>query len=479
MLGAFVAWPAPPAEPPSPAYTVTVNDAPVFVYAAAVRAEILKHDGLWTHRPGCPTQPAAFALFDTRAPVTVTVRPTRPFRTATVLPHRAGITPDVTNGCVRFTVQRPEHLTVLLDDSDRSPLHLFIGEPETDVPRPGDPGVTFFGPGVHEIETLDVRDGQFVYLAGGAVVKARLPPGDKGTWNERWKVTFHSGTVFNVNHARGVRICGRGILDGSLIPHPGRNLIRVAESTDVRIEGIVLRDAPNWNVTVARSEDVRVTDLRIVSARLNSDGINSVNSRAVRVRRCFVRNHDDSIVVKTTEPAPAAEDIAVEDCTVWSDWGYSFGVTYETRAPVRRVAWRRCSVLYARNWCLGIHVSDSATVSDVTFADIEVAGFPRATRKGDAYAVLSAEPRLARFVICRDVWGRDAERGRVRDVTVDGVTVHGGRLWGSEMHGADADHDIRGVTIRGVRLAGQHAAADAAALRMHTNAWVNGLGVVP
>ncbi|MHB0936004.1 MAG: glycosyl hydrolase family 28 protein [Armatimonadota bacterium] len=451
----IVTWPAPAEEIPSPDYTVEVDGCPVFVYQARVRAEILQNDGLWTHRPDPAGERASFAIFDMTAPVTVIVRPIRPFTSAVVLPDRTGIVLEVADGCIRFTLDRPRHLTVLLDGTDQLALHLFISEPEKETPNPDDPNVIYFGPGLHEVDTIKVQDGQTVYLAGGAVVKGVLRPGEEGVYSEQWKVTFYHGTVLAVSGVTGARICGRGILDGSLVPHPGHQLVAIHQAEDIRVEGITLRDSPNWDMIIAKSRNVRVNDVRIVSGRLNSDGINSVNSRDVQIRRCFVRNHDDSIVVKTLEPDLPAEDILVEDCTVWSDWGYSFGVTYETRAPIHRVTFNRCDIVYARHWCLGVHLSDSATVSEIAFRDIDIADLATAPRLAGAHAALAPEPRLLRINIGRDVWGKDQEAGHVRDITVDGVALHGAVIPPSEIFGYDAEHQVEHVAIRNVWLNGE------------------------
>jgi len=113
MTTPLVTWPAPAGEPPSPDYTVEAAGTPLFVYQAPVRAEIQQNDGLWTHKPDYRSERASFVLFDMVAPVTVTVRPTRPFRTAVVLPERAGIMPAVEDGVISFTLPRPAKLTVL------------------------------------------------------------------------------------------------------------------------------------------------------------------------------------------------------------------------------------------------------------------------------------------------------------------------------------------------------------------------------
>jgi hypothetical protein len=480
MLNTLTTWPAPAGEAPSPHYTLTAADQPVFVYHAPVRAEIWQHPGLWSHQPGCATQAAAFAIFDIAAPVPVVVRPARPFRTAEVLPERAGIVPTVVDGALTFTVREPRHLTLVLDGDDTTPLHLFIGAPEQDVPRADDPNVLYFGPGVHEVEAIRPASGQTVYLAGGAVVKARLAPGEQGKYSERFKVTTYGGIVIHLKEVERVTVRGRGILDASLVPHPGRNMIGLDQARHCRLSGITLRDAANWNVRVGNSSDIVVEDLRIVSARLNSDGINSVNSQRVQVRGCFARTCDDSIVVKTTQPAPAAEDIVVEDCQVWNDWGYALGVTYETRAPIQRVTFRRCDLLRARNWCLGLHLSDGATVSGITFRDIAVSRLAcTVANPADTRPNMTPLPLLLRGAIVQDMWGHDAERGRIRDLVLEQIVLHGDRMLRSELKGADAEHDIQGVTLKGIRLAGQPPAADAAALQLSTNAHASGITIAP
>jgi hypothetical protein len=468
-----ITWPAPAEEMPSPHFTVAVDDVPVFVYAARVRSEILQNDGLWTHATDPSGEAAAFCIFDCDGPVTVAVRPARPCTTAAVLPVRAGVTAEVVDGEVRFTVPSPRHLTLVLDGSDVTPLHLFIGAPETDVPSPDDPNVLYFGPGVHDITTLALQSGQTLYLAGGAVVRAGLQPDEVGRYDEKWKVTFYGGTVLSLVDVTGVRICGRGILDASRVPHPGRPMLHLNRARDVTVSGVVFRDAANWNVINADSEEITFDDLRIISGRLNSDGINSVNARHVRVRGCFVRNHDDSIVVKTTQSALPAGDIRVENCTVWNDWGYALGVTYETRADVTDVEFRGCDIIFARHWCLGIRVSDSGTIRDIRFRDTAITDL--AQPPTGAYAALAGEPKLLALCIAEDCWGHDPERGHIQDVLVEDAVIHGPRLLASELIGCDAEHGIRGVTFRNIRRAGDPPATDAESLRLEKVEFAEGV----
>jgi hypothetical protein len=474
-----ITWPAPAGETASPDFKeVSVNGIPLFVYQAPVRAEILPvKDGLATHKADYAAERASFVIFDMTAPILVRVVPSRPFKTAELRPERAAIATCVTaDGAIEFTLDRPRKLTLLLDGDIHMALHLLAGEPEQDAPAPDDPNVLYFGPGIHETSGIRLKNGQSIYLAGGAILRAVLPPGDEGQYSEKWKVVMHHGAVFSLKQVEDVRIHGRGIVDAGAIPHPGWSMLAFDGARRVRIEGITLRNASNWNFVIGKSEDVTVRDVRIISGRLNSDGINSVNSRRVRIRDCFVRNHDDSIVVKTTAPDLPAEDIRVEDCTIWNDWGYALGVTYETRSTVRNITFRGNDIIFSGHWLMGIHVSDGALVEDIRFMDTTVSDLTGvANAPGSPHAWLSRGPVLFRGVITKDVWGHDAERGRIRNILIDGVTLHGKAIPPSQLIGIDAEHDIRGVTFRNIRLAGQDPVTDLAGLALQTNAFASGV----
>ena len=476
-----ITWPAPAGEIASPDFSeVSVAGTRTFVYQAPVRAEILATGGLASHKPDYAAERASFVIFDMTAPVRVRVVPARPFKTAILRPERFGIATRVVDGAIEFTLDRPRKLTLILDNDTRTALHLFAGEPEKDVPAPGDPNVLYFGPGVHETTGIELKSGQTIYLAGGAVLKAKLKPGDNGVYNEKWKVVFHNGHVFGLKGVDHVRIRGRGIVDASDIPHPGWPMLAFDGAHHVQIEGITLRNASNWNFVIGKSEDVEVRDVRIISGRLNTDGINSVNSRRVHIHDCFVRNHDDSIVVKTTAQGIPAEEIEVDHCTIWNDWGFALGVTYETRSPVRHIVFRNNDIVFSRHWIFGIHVSDGSLVEDITFADTAVSDVDGVTNAaGSPPAWLSPGPMLFRGTIQQDCWGHDAERGRVRNVLIDGVTLHGKTVPPSELYGADAGHDIHGVTFRNIRMIGQPPIADLTGLSLKKNEFVSDVTCLP
>jgi hypothetical protein len=466
------AWPAPRGVAPSGDYELKVNGKPVFVWPARVREEMHQPpDAILTHLPGCPAESAAFAVFDFEGEAKLEIKPLRPFKTATVHPLSAGFQPAIKDGVIRLALDRPRSLTVMLDGSDERPLHLLPAAPAPDTPRAASASVIYFGPGIHDIERVELKSGQTLCLAGGALVRAKMPDGVRWNRSARTGLMYsNAGPVISVQNAENVRICGRGILDGEAIPHVGRSMIHVINAKNVVIEGIVVRNSPNWHIALINSQNVRVEGVSLISGRLNSDVINSVNSLDVTVKNCFVRSHDDSIAVKTKTPEGEAARITVEGCTIWNDWGYALGVTYETRAPIHDLVFRDCDILFVRHHALGVHVVDAGTVEKVLFENIRIEDMGLPARR------FGRPPQFVRIDVSSDMWGTDKERGHIRDIVLRDIQVGGGTPAPSSIVGADEEHAVDGVTFERVCFLGRMATS-LDDLNVKTNEFARGITV--
>lgn len=399
-----VVYPGPDGEPRSEKYTVTVAGQDVFGYTG--RAYTAKN---FTGRfCGLPTTPVTFGYFDTDEEVEVSVRVAGvDVKSATVRPLSRGIKATVVDGEIRFKVREQCQLTIEPNGITDHVLHLFVNGLETEVPDPNDENVLYFPPGIHEVETIDLKDNQTLYIAGGAVVYSVVGENETKIRDEHRRAPRLGPIVLErydhsikVHDAKNVKILGRGIFcQGRLDQHPDdpkrfsrKSPIHVARSKDVVIDGIILRDATCWNVSLYRSQNLLVNNIKEISAGYNSDGINTISSQDVVIRGCFMRQRDDAVVIKAMDsgnldlfladpeslkelPGGEVRNVLVENCTIWSDWGYSFGVTYEIRKPVSDVVFRNNDVVHAtttKQGVLGVLVSDQETVSNVLFEDIRV-----------------------------------------------------------------------------------------------------------
>jgi len=450
---AVITYSAPQGEKESEDYKVDAGGKPVFVYTAPVL------------RGG----PASFAYFDFSGSITVSVATTRKIGTVKILPTSYAIKPTVSENRVSFTLSKPLNLTIELNESIERPLHLFANPLEADRPDPTSKDVIYFGPGVHEVTTLRPKSGQTVYLAGGAILRAKIPPDEKPVQEKNWRGNKVWAALIETGGAKDVKVRGRGILDMGPLPWHARTAMWFGGSTDILVEGIVILDAPAWVVAMHNSKNVVVRNVKQICARENSDGIDICNSQDVLVEDCFLRNNDDEVCVKTISSPPAMEskNIVVRRCVVWNDRARGLGITSETRANISNVLFKDCDIIHdfsSGGECsaLAVLVSDSGTMSDIRFENIRVE---------------DSRNTLVNCWIGADMWGHDKTRGHIKGVTFKDILVTGKTVPVMKLNGCDDKHLIDDVRIENVRIQGSPIRS-AETAKLQTNAYVRGLAIV-
>ena len=450
---AVVTYPAPQGEKASEDYKVDAGGKPVCVYTAPVL------------RGG----PASFAYFDFSGSVSVSVTSTREIDTVKVLPTSYGIKPTVSGNSISFTLSKPLNLTIELNESIERPLHLFANPTETVPPDPTSKDVIYFGPGVHEVTTLRPKSGQTVYLAGGAILRAKIPPDEKPTQEKNWKGNKVWAALLETGGAKDVKVRGRGVLDMGTLPWHARTAMWFGGSTNILVEGIIILDAPAWSVAMHNSKHIVVRNVKQICGRENSDGIDICNSQDVIVEDCFLRNNDDEVCVKTISPPPAMEskNIVVQRCVVWNDRARGLGITSETRANISNVLFNDCDIIHDFSGggdcaALAILVSDSGTMTDIRFDNIRVE---------------DCRNTLVNCWIGADMWGNDRTRGHIKGVTFKEIIVTGNTVPVLKLTGSDDAHLIEDVRIENLRIQGS-LIRNAEMTKLQTNPYVRDLNFV-
>ena len=386
---------------------------------------------------------AAFAYFDMRGPVAVTVVCPEPITSAKVLPSSLKIVPIVEGRRLTFSLAEPKPVTIEVNGNWVGALHLFANPPEAPAPRADDPNVIYFGPGIHEVTGVKVGSGKTVYVAAGAVVK--------GTGDRR-------GPVFTLE-GEGIVLRGRGVIDGSLCPTHSRNLLFV-RGKDILIEGVILRDSSIWTIPIRRSDRVTVKNVKLLGYRANADGVDVCNSRDVTVEDCFIRTLDDLIVVKTDKGQGEARRIVARNCVLWNEVAHALSIGAEIRENIDDVLFEDCDVIHdkGREWTLRVFQCDAARVRNIRFENIRI----------------EESPRLISLWIGKFVWTRDQERGHIQGVTFKDISAIANPLR-IELNGFDEAHAVSDVVFRDVRVNGrQLTPADVKA-----NAFVRNMSVSP
>ena len=147
-------FPAPAGVPLSADFAVAVDGRPSPAYAARVAPADEKQR--WRAMDDVAHSAdffdmAAFSTFDVGGPATVAVTCRVDVRSAKVLPASAGVVPTVAGRTVTVPLNGPANLTLEVNGDWCHSLHLFANPVETDAPKPGDPNVIYFGPGVHDV----------------------------------------------------------------------------------------------------------------------------------------------------------------------------------------------------------------------------------------------------------------------------------------------------------------------------------------
>lgn len=434
--GRVVTYPAPAGDFLSGDYQVQAGEQKVDVYGARVL------DPPFAGKEYDYGGPYSFANFDMSGPVVVRVASDRSLRNTVIRPQSDAVRMTVEDEhTLSLTLARPCKISVE-PDGRKGPLLLFANPLETDAPKEGDPNVVYFGPGVHKPEKIVLGSGQTLYLAGGAVVKAEV-----------------------LVQGENIRICGRGILDGSdweWRKGPVGNLIAIRDSRNVEVTGITLRGSSHWTIVPVHSRNVTIRNVKLCNSRVqNDDGINPCNSQDVLITDCFIRSDDDCVALKGLDLGGSdsnVERITVENSILWCDRARIFLLGHESRAAfMRNVTLRNLDIVHFTMTPFLLEPGEDMRMEDILVEDIRLHG--------------EGQREFVRLRPVVNQYMRKQVPGFIRNVRFRNVTLEG--LPGDylvQIQGADAEHDVRGVTFENVAILGSKLTKESVQLRIGEHA---------
>ncbi len=445
---------------PCPEYRVTVNGRPVTVHGAkSCKAPFPfkcfkagTHPGIKLARPdawGGPAQiaeagnaPYAFASFPVTGAAEVRITSTLPFDKVQVRPAAAAAVKRVEGNTLTLSLAGPTKVSIE-PDGRHGGLLLFADEPETEIPDAEDPKVHYYGPGLHRAGVIELRDGETLYLADGAIVEGGIYAKD----------------------AKDIRVLGRGILCGDpwgwrAGPQAHMNMFNDVEN--LHMEGIVLRCSWQWTLRTLGCKHVTLRNLKLCQGKnLNDDGIDPCSTSDVLIENCFIRTHDDNISIKAhCDDRRPSERIEIRHCLHWSDLSRILMVGPESHADrIGDIRMHDCEVIYLGppikktgfgDWdgCapfVCIEAGEDCRMEKITVENITV----HVEADRDGKDVVLIEPTVNAFM-------KRQALGDIRDICFRNIAFVGEpctptiRLWGK-----DAAHTVEGVRFEQVTLFGQ------------------------
>ena len=311
-------------------------------------------------------QDASMVYFDFSGSVEVAVRKNNGLVEAVkVRPASYGIKTTVERNTVFFKLDKPSKISVEFNGDKLHNLHVFGNPVELVRPDPKDPNVIYFGPGVHRPKDLPgdcsyIPSGKIVYIAGGAVVKAKL-------------------VCDNVNN---VKIIGRGILD-----QPMRG-VEIRHSKNVEIDGIIVVNPKHYTIYGGGSSNITIRNLKSFSANGWSDGIDLMSCSDVIIDDVFMRNSDDCIAIygHRWEFYGDARNYNITNSILWADVAHPINIglhgnTENEGEVIENLNFKNIDILEQDEddpnyqGCIAISDGDFNLIRNIQFEDIRIDDF--------------------------------------------------------------------------------------------------------
>ena len=331
---------------------------------------------------------------------------------------------------ILFTLDKPQYLAVEFNGDRLNNLHLFANPLETETYTDEADGVMYFGRGVHqgfEDNTIKIPSNTTVYLAPGAIVKAKL-------------------LVIN---AENVRIIGRGILD-----KPQRG-IEVTDSKNILIDGIAVIDPEHYTVLGGGTTGLTIKNLKSFSSRGWSDGIDLMCCNDVLIDNVFMRNSDDCIAIygHRWDWWGGSRNVTVQNSVLWADVAHPINVgghgdpESPTGELIEDITFRNIDILEhdeddePYQGCMTVDCGDKNFVRNVLFEDIRVENI----QEGRLFYV------KVRF---NEKYDKQPGRG-IENVTFRNITYNGIGENPSMIEGLDNTRKVSGITFDNVIINGE------------------------
>ena len=467
-------YPVLPWEDTCEDYQVKINGVPVELNTARVSNQPFNRRWPGHQRQKSQTELINFLSMEMDEPVTFEITPKEPFETVIIRPLSLGIQPEIIDGTITFTLEKPAFLTVEPYGINRA-LHIFadpVSEYDVDFE---DENVIYFGPGEHEAGTIEMKSGQTLFLDEGAVVYACV----------------HGIDVENV------KILGRGILDNShnheVILYEEnltkntmqsnnakrQHTIQFEFSENIQVDGITIRDSLVYNFRMICCDGIHVSHAKVIGSwRYNTDSFNMHNSKNVLIEHCFFRSFDDAICVKGMDfyrkenveqivydfthhngkVYDTCENVHARNCTIWSDYSQAFTIGAETQAEeICNVLFEDCDVIHFNCCILDCHNLHWADVHDITYQNIrveydDVILTPQG-QTSDDHVYENANPNWTPYLIAMRSYAHPEytygsnRAGSNHDILMKDIYIYGKHRPKAKFLGRDEEHKTKDITI--------------------------------
>ena len=436
-------------------FEVSVNG--IFVVPEFARVSAMPFNRGWPghQRELSQTEESAFISFESDEKITLDITSDQKIETAVIRPLSKNIEVHISDNTVHFELT--EFGSYVLEiNGMHSPLTIFFNpvrdfKAESEKDAESGRKVFYYGKGVHNIGNLEIESDTTVTIDAGAIVYGNI-------------------SAFS---AENIKINGYGVLDGSceirttdtrLLPvmrkidpeYPFfendkekfdaflkatsclKGLLRFYFSKNVICEGVILRDSSTFCVVPAACDNVVIDNIKLIGmGRYNCDGIDIFNSSDIIIKNSFLRNFDDAMVIKGIAGWDFRnnENITVDNCVIWCDWGGSCEIGAETNAEeFKNILFKNCNLIHNTfGGMMRIQHYNRAKIHNITYENMHCEFCKEqmnpAFQKDDCdvyiYEEGTYQPRLIDLIVMEPILlGRDDIKGQIFDINFKDIHLY-------------------------------------------------------
>jgi hypothetical protein len=464
----LVSCPNLPGATVSPLYSVTVNGAPLFVEQLTKFSPYMQVHYAHGSLTGSGT-----------ATVAVTVK--QSFSSVTLSPKSRQLTTTKSGNTVTFN-SGPNYLILQVDSLDL--LFILLDAAETNPPKLGDANVKniadysvdgtgatlmtskiqsainaaststqnilYFPPGKYEVGELWMKSNVTMYLACGAELYGSNSTGDFNTGSGGINIEGAQHALVRMYQLQNAKILGRGVLDsnGHSIRGQGlnANLLKIEQSSNILVDGLMSVDPSYWNTLVYRSDQVTVQNFKVVNPRPDgsdynqTDGVDFVESTNGLLSNAFLYTGDDGMAPKNEDATGVinTKNITHQHVVVYNNSvGCKIG-TNSVGQSMDSITFDDIDIVKAGR-AMTIEAYDTAVVSNATFSNIRV-------EAADSILI-----NLALDV--PPTWRTAADTGMYKDTYFTNVSSDVKQV--ISLHGKSSTVNIAGVHFKNLAILGK------------------------
>jgi hypothetical protein len=337
------------------------------------------------------------------------------FNAFTVSPKSRNLTATKSGNTINFSTG-PNYLILQFDTNEL--LFVLVDAPESNPPKLGDANVKsiadytvdntgatlmtskiqgainaasgatqnilFFPPGKYLIGELALKSNMTLYLAAGAILYGSNNPADFNTVSGGVNIEGTQHSTIRLFQLQNTKILGRGIIDGNgkSIRAQGTNLnvLKIEESSNVLVDGIIVRDPSYWGTLIYRSNMVTIQNFKAIHCRPttttfnNTDGVDFDESTNGLLSNAFLYTGDDSMATKNEDATAGfinTKNVVHEHVVCYSNSVCAKIGTKNFGPTMDSISWNFIDVVKAGR-AMAVDAYDTAVISNTTFQNVNV-----------------------------------------------------------------------------------------------------------